>query len=346
MKRMSNFELLRIISMLMVITGHLVLAANQLDDMVSVDFYLLNLIQSFTTVAVNVFILISGYFGIKLKIFKLAQLDLRIIIYTYVLFAVSVLIGIHTINLKKDFLFLFPVITKQYWFITIYFVLCLLSPFLNWFLSRQTKRNLKVFLLLGFILFYVVATGAFLTNANQIVEDAGRGIINFIFLYSLGFYLRNHYRDTISSSVKYFGLFLASVLANYLVNIGMTKVFGFYFNSLVSNNTVFVLLGAVFLFLTFKNIKINYFRSINFIASKTFAVYIIHTFPLLQGSIYFDVFKVQNYSGIMLYVIIFAATIAIYAVCFGIDWILDFVVKPIERLLERVMIKKEIKLDD
>ena len=109
MKRMSNFELLRIISMLMVITGHLVLAANQLDDMVSVDFYLLNLIQSFTTVAVNVFILISGYFGIKLKIFKLAQLDLRIIIYTYVLFAVSVLIGIHTINPKKDFLFLFPV---------------------------------------------------------------------------------------------------------------------------------------------------------------------------------------------------------------------------------------------
>ena len=83
-KRASNFELLRIIIMVMIIMGHLVLATRKTGNMVGVDFYVLNLVQSFTTVAVNVFVLISGYFGIKLKFNKLAQLDLRIIVYTYI----------------------------------------------------------------------------------------------------------------------------------------------------------------------------------------------------------------------------------------------------------------------
>jgi hypothetical protein len=38
-----------------------------------------------------------------------------------------------------------------------------------------------------------------------------------------------------------------------VVNWGMTKITGFYFDSLISYNTIFVLGGAISLFLTFKN---------------------------------------------------------------------------------------------
>ena len=42
----------------------------------------------------------------------------------------------------------------------------------------------------------------------------------------------------------------------FVVNWGMTKITGFYFDSLISYNTIFVLGGAISLFLAFKNLKI------------------------------------------------------------------------------------------
>lgn len=147
--RQPNFELLRIVLMLLIIAGHVTMYSGKLKDMVITDYYITNFLRSFAMVAVNAFVLLTGYFGTKRNWGKLFKLDLRVCFYTWVGFALAIALGIHTISLTKDIQLLFPVITKQYWYITIYFVLCIFSPYLNVFLENVSEKMLKDAIFIG-----------------------------------------------------------------------------------------------------------------------------------------------------------------------------------------------------
>lgn len=125
-KRESNYELLRIILMLLIIVGHLLLNSERLGTIGTKEYYITNIMRSFTVFGVNGFILLSGYFGINLNYKKLIRLDIKIVFYTWIFWIIGIISGIHQINIIKDILLIFPVITKRYWFITDYFVLCIL----------------------------------------------------------------------------------------------------------------------------------------------------------------------------------------------------------------------------
>lgn len=231
----------------------------------------------------NGFILLSGYFGINLNYKKLIRLDIKILFYTWIFFAIGIISGIHQINIIKDILLIFPVITKRYWFITDYFVLCILSPFLNKFIRSLDKEELKNLLLIGGIIFYVIAMFCFMINADQIVNDSGYGMINW----------------------------------------GMTKITGFYFDSLISYNTIFVLGGAISLFLAFKNLKIPTNTIINRSAAACLSIYVIHTNPTTSQYIFCNILKVNQISGIKLIPVILVQACLIYVVCYLIDIIVD-----------------------
>lgn len=205
-KRETKFELLRIVLMLFIIGGHVLMWGENLDNFnnTGVDYYLSNFLRSIFMIAVNVFVLISGYFGIKLKWRKLFKLESKVLIYTYISIILGLLFGIYHFSIKTDIKLLFPLLTKQYWFITVYFVLCLLSPYLNKFLKIVSKKELESLLLILILIFYGIATFCYAINANQIVPDAGYGIINFISLYYLGYYIRNYYID--KHSIDYYGV--------------------------------------------------------------------------------------------------------------------------------------------
>lgn len=328
-KRYSNFELLKIFLMLFIIAGHVIMYSEKSSLMGSFDYYTTNIIRSFCMVAVNVFVLLSGYFGIKLKAEKLIKLDLRIVFYTWIIFAFAVALNIHEVHLLKDILLLLPVTTKQYWFITIYFVLCIFSPYINKFLNCLSKKELQNFLIVGFILFYVISTFGFLINANQIVNDAGYGIINFIYLYSLGFYLKNYYEDRFNSK-HYFLMYLAVSILLFISNDVVSKCLGFYFNSFISYNTVYVLLGSIFLFMTFMNIKMNDVGLVNALASKCLVVYIIHMNPTVSSYLFKTIFNVNKLTGINLIIGIFVIPIIVYFVAYCIDSLVDLFMKPTE----------------
>ena len=148
-ERQPNFELLRIVLMLFIIAGHITMYSGKLKDLGTTDYYISNFLRSFTMVAVNAFVLLTGYFGTNRNWKKLIKLDLRVCFYTWVGLALAVTFGIHTISLTKDIQLLFPVITKQYWYVTIYFVLCIFSPYLNVFLESISEKMLKDAILSG-----------------------------------------------------------------------------------------------------------------------------------------------------------------------------------------------------
>ena len=321
-KRESNFELLRIVLMLLIIVGHLLLNSEKLGAIGTKEYYITNIMRSFTVFGVNGFILLSGYFGINLNYKKLIRLDIKILFYTWIFFVIGIVSGIHQINIIKDILLIFPVITKRYWFITDYFVLCILSPFLNKFIQSLDREELKKLLLISGIIFYLIATFCFMINADQIVNDSGYGMINFIYLYFIGFYLKHYYKDE-HSSIFYFSKYGIISIMLFVVNWGMTKITGFYFDSLISYNTIFVLGGAISLFLAFKNLKIPTYTIINRSAAACLSIYVIHTNPTISQFMFCNILKINQITGIKLIPIIFVQTSLIYVICYVIDIIID-----------------------
>ena len=72
--RSSNFELLRLICMLLIICGHIIMIHGY-DTVGDSSWYIKQIFTPFCTVAVNIFVLISGYFGIKLNTKKIWSLN-------------------------------------------------------------------------------------------------------------------------------------------------------------------------------------------------------------------------------------------------------------------------------
>lgn len=64
-------------------------------------------------------------------------------------------------------MFLVPVLTKNYWFITIYFALCPVSPYLNLLVEHLDKRNFQRLLVTCFGLFVVLPTIGWCLNFPQ-----------------------------------------------------------------------------------------------------------------------------------------------------------------------------------
>ena len=122
--RESKFELLRIVCMLFVITEHLVPHINDMQNIYSSrGYYAGNIIKSFCIIAVNCFVLLSGYFGIKMKIKRIFQLDAVAWFWGITGILLGSVTGIRMLSVKIDVLFLIPIITKRNWFLTTYVVL-------------------------------------------------------------------------------------------------------------------------------------------------------------------------------------------------------------------------------
>lgn len=328
-KRNANFDLMGIILMLMIISEHILLYSGKLSNIGTIEYYISNLYKSFCVIAVNAFVLRSGYFGIKRKWDKIAKIDIRTCFYTYVFFILGVVLKIHSIDVITDVKLLFPVITGQYWYITSYIALCIFAPYLNILLDKLSKKQLKSFLIFGFVVFYLVATFCFTINANQLVPDAGYGIVNFVYLYCLGYYIRNYCEEKRSKYVYIVGIVI-SCLMLFASNMLLSKVLGFYFDSYFSYNTVFVLAGSIFLFMFFKNINIKESKILYKLSNRTLVVYIVHMNPVVSKYFFNELLRVADLNGFNLVLCVLCLPIISFIVISILDHIVDYVLKPLE----------------
>ena len=176
--RQSNIELLRCVLMLMVVVSHFVdhNILNKADPVAMGDdnFYVSHLMNSLCICAVNCFVVISGYFTIKLSLRRITLFLLPIVFYQ-LLFSLVFYPSNHTITFSPF----------RYWFVAPYVVLILLSPFLNCGLEKISEkglRNIIVVMLLLFVLPIVSITG-----------QNGRNVFMFILMYLSGYYIRHYY---------------------------------------------------------------------------------------------------------------------------------------------------------
>lgn len=345
--RESNFELLRIICMLMIIGGHLIMLHRTSFDLMSVDFGASLFLQGAFAVAVNAFVLISGYFGIKFKLHKLLKLDMQTVFYSVVLLIVAIILGWHKIEIKKDFLLLYPILSKQYWFITCYAVLYLISPLLNQWSESIEKKKYTRLLVIGFLIIYLWPTISYLFNASQFIADSGYGIINFIYLYMLGQYIHHQYVDKYAARI-YLGGYFCSIAILFLAQYGLSFLLGFEFTSWTSYNTIFVFLGSICLFLTFRNIHFTA-SWVNTVAKPCFTVYLIHLHPCVWKH-FCEAISVSSYHGCQYILLIVFLPFVIYATCAFLESIRVMVLGKVEDSLavfvERRIMKQSYLLGD
>ena len=279
LERDSNMELLRIVCMLLVIVLHadyMSLGGPSQPDTVcnAVGTFTKIFIFAFSMVSVNCFILISGWYGIRPKIKRLAGLLFQV----FFICGFSLLLYSQLSHHKLEFSDLksYLLLTDDLWFVKSYIILYLLSPALNAFGKWANQRQYRL-VLAGLFIFQTVYGWL---SAGVIWIAGGYSPYSFIFLYLLAQYMRL-YPNKMTNKGPYFYLsfFLSITLTASIVSFLSIRYSigeGISWLSMVSP---FIILESVLFMLFFSKLCIKS-KIINWIASSCFAVYLFHCTPI------------------------------------------------------------------
>ena len=287
-ERNYGLDLLRIISMLMVLICHVsnysflcgIIAEGSVQDIIR------RVLVAFSIVMINCYILTSSYFLVKLK-FRLSRLfKLELI----VVFWLAICCVIYAIRKVPDFweneflIPFFPVVLRVFWFYSAYVGLCLVSPLLN-ILIRHMSKGLHLGTCIMLVLMATILNNVMsFTNAFTFAD--GYNMAWFVVLYFVGAYLRLHVNpDNIKVwvAILIYVLMCACIVGDWFLLEFLTKNntwFGARFasSSPYNYNSVFVFLSSLAFFMIFLRVKIKTRPMkwiIKFTAPHVFAVYIL-----------------------------------------------------------------------
>ena len=157
MKRESNIELCRILAMLLVLLLHanyFSLGEVEYSDIQvnKVGALLKAFAEQLCIICVNVFVLISGWFGIRPNVKGGLSLLFQVFFYHILVVLLFLCIG-EPVSLEQvldGFYFGSP-----YWFVMSYLILYAISPILNAFIESSTPRIFASVLIVFFLLEFI-----------------------------------------------------------------------------------------------------------------------------------------------------------------------------------------------
>lgn len=212
---------------------------------------------------VNCFILISGYFSIKLRAQSIVKYLVLLLGIYIPLYCIDCLINAKPL-LFLDLVFNCRVITRGGYFVQCYFMLMVLSPILNAFIEKYQKQSLWLILSLLILEFYFDC----IAGNDRMGFTQGYSVAHFCLIYLIGRIIFV-YKDKITEVKRYKWVLLYIAFACVIAGMYLA---GIKFAYDYSNPAVIA--TGVFSFLPFIY-KYRSNRIINWVASGTFAVYII-----------------------------------------------------------------------
>ena len=353
MKRKSNFELMRITSMFLIVLSHVITHGKILENSQLLPGVreIIIILKIITLVHVNSFILLTGYYQCtgSFKQKKLWKIIIEIVFYELTIMITLMLLKVTPFIKDVIIRELFPIelIFNSYWFMKYYIILYCLSPFINNAINGFTKKQFGSCILL---LTLFASLLPFLCGLNSI-NNNGFSIFQFIYLYLVGSYLRkypiekNYFGKRLSKDLLQLVLLLTmifSILNNYLLQKAGIALGGInYTMNIISANiritgmlysNPFVIIQSICYFYIFKNISISS-KIINKLGTLVTGVYLIHDNHFLRMYLY-KWLRIENgvffsYKSIV-YVLL--VSILVFIVSAIIEYIRQYIFKRINSL--------------
>lgn len=319
LNRQSNLELCRLASILLVILVHT--TAKSVGQEASFGVLLL---EGFSIIGVNVFVLLTGYFSVTPK--KSSIINLAFICFFWMWISIlcnycnGEVVGI------KSFFF----ISSSNWFIPSYIYLLMFAPFLNLFCNTVSKKVLwgGVLLLLSLEVWF-----EWIPPRAEIGALRGYSTLSFMVLYLLARAIRLY---GLPQWFKKYCLLIyiacsiiLGTIPHIMVSIGKPDPIGLWFAYI---NPIVVVSSVAFL--TFFE-RMSFESSfVNYIAKSTLAVLFGQS---AIWSLYIRQFKYlyNNYNGIKIIVFWGIAVLSVFCFSIVIDQIRLFLYKPLMRVVNR-----------
>lgn len=224
---------------------------------------------------------------------------------------------------------IFPVITCRHNYVTTFIFLYLFTPYLNVLVKNLSKHSLEKLLLLAVVIFSIMPT--FMEIVGLWTNNVYSYLLWMMFLYCIGAYLQLHGEW---KALPWRWICLVTFIT-YIIII----VYGPSINPLIgrifsgSINNIFLVILSVFVFMGFAACEISYSKVINWFASSTFAVLLIHDDPLVRNVIWTKVFKNAQYAeSNYLWLHAICSVVLTYMGCVLIDKIYKYLLKePLRR---------------
>lgn len=354
--RQSNYELMRIVSMFLIIIYHIMIHGKVLNHTTGVLNFIFSLLLCITLVHVNSFVLITGYFNYdkSFKWKKFWSIFLQAWFYQVVIILILIATGFVKFGGGYSLINALSPLNYNYWFIVCYLLLYMFTPFLNKLISNMTQKNHKRLIILLFGIFCIIP---FVTRQELVAND-GYTFIQFVFMYFIGSYFRKYPIDKNYHFAKFsknklqvvlFGMmvfFCLAHFASYLLSSYFLSLDNPFFYDFGDNlrryftyySAPFVVIQSVCYFLWFGTLTIKN-KFVNFIASFVFGVYLIHDNDFIRPVIYrwLRIDTGTMISGNSIIFKIFICAILIFIVCIIIEFIRSKIFKFISN---RKIIKK------
>lgn len=316
--RASNFELLRIICMLLIIAGHLTNQSGILNVRELTDSKIIAVVLgSAFGIADNIFVMIGAWFLVdkEFKAERITKIYLQIA--TYVIPITTFMIIFHGsyMGLKEIIRGLFPWGGSPLWFGTVYIEMLLLTPFLNILLNNINRT--KILLIILFVINTIPTSFLFRNDFFYSGE-----LVWFCFLYLLMGYIKKNRIDLVVKREMclwgalgiylvllfiFFGVEYLSSTNNQFEKINASLSLSTYYIN--RYHTIPAFFCSICLFFYFQKTEIAYSRIINGISKGCFGVYIIHQSPGFAEFMWNEIFKTQEWIESEFYAVYYIGTV-------------------------------------
>ena len=348
--RMANMELLRCVSMLLVVALHFLGKGGALTDLTAADMpaygYCAWLLESLAIVAVNVYMLISGYFLVEssFQVKRVLQLLLQLWFYSIGVGAVAALFGYLPeggFGIHYLLMLCFPVSMNHYWFMSAYIFMYMFMPLLSAGVKKLEKKQFQTVLVLLLVAFSLIKS---VVPARLEADMQGYDCIWYMCVYLVAAYIRLYGIPFFKNKVRGLAVYLASAIGIFGVTMLLrmlylkTNNFGRILAVCYNYNHLLVLAASIGLFSLFYHMQLKqgaFSRVVCKIAPYTLGVYLWHEHVAVRYewqqwmySVFGEVNSVGSLFGLLLISVIFVFVTGI---------VIDVIRKIMFVLLHRVL---------
>lgn len=143
------------------------------------------ILNSVAVCGVDLFLLITGWFGVGLVFKKIVSLSVICVLIGGVCMAVGLLTPVYESSIRNNLL---TITSLHSWFTKFYFVLLVISPISEWIIGKLNKNQLLTFFVILIALNIVGCWGFEVIHDNR----QGYSVLNFIYMYLMGRTLKEY----------------------------------------------------------------------------------------------------------------------------------------------------------